>query len=356
MRRLPVVIALIFTVSTRLFAQEVVPFKLGTFEDSDGTYLGLVLEDRLIVHIEQANQALAGAKPTIPGDMTGLITQYDGLRDRLHAIARTAASMSGAAYIKDVSAVDVRPPMMPHVIYNAASNYALHDAEMARRSNPQADLEPTPPAPNAITGIWEREPDDIRQNPYMFLKLPNTIIADGEAIRVPPGRPNLDWECELAVVIGKTASRVSVADAEDYIFGYTLENDVSDRGGRGDGRMGGGPDWFLQKNHDTFAPFGPYIVPKEFVDDPLNLKQTLTMSGEVMQDSNTGNMTHDIYDMLSYVSHVITMTPGDVYALGSPSGVGTARVPPIYMQAGDTAVCEIEGIGVLTNPVVAWDE
>ena len=80
------------------------------------------------------------------------------------------------------------------------------------------------------------------------------------------------------------------------------------------------------------------------------------MSGELMQDSNTGNMTHDVYDMLSYVSNIITMTPGDVYALGSPSGVGTARVPPIYMQAGDTAVCEIEGIGVLTNPVVAWDE
>ena len=93
-------------------------------------------------------------------------------------------------------------------------------------------------------------------------------------------------------------------------------------------------------------------MPKEFVPEPMNLKQTLTLSGTVMQDSNTGNMTHDIYDMLSYVSHIITMQPGDVYALGSPSGVGTARETPIYMEAGDTAVCEIESIGVLTNPVV----
>ena len=355
MKRSSVFIVLALAMPLSLLAQEVVPFKLGTFADGGDNYLGLVLDDQLVVDIAAANQALDGAKPPIPGTMTGLITEYDGLRDRLHQIARAASAMPSAAYVKDVSDITIRPPMRPHVIYNAASNYDLHAAEMARRNNPQADLEPLPPAPGSITGIWERESDDIRQNPYMFLKLPNTIIADGEAIRVPPERPNLDWECELAVVIGRTASRVSVADAEDYIFGYTLENDVSDRGGRGDGRFNG-PDWFLQKNHDTFAPFGPYIVPKEFVDDPLNLRQTLTMSGELMQDSNTGNMTHDVYDMLSYVSNIITMTPGDVYALGSPSGVGTARVPPVYMQAGDTAVCEIEGIGVLTNPVVAWDE
>ena len=349
MTRLPIILALIFAAPTWLSAQDVVPFKLGTFEDGGDTYLGLVLEDRLVVNIGQANQALDGAKPAIPADMTGLIVAYDGLRDRLHAIARAAASMPGAAYVKDVSDVDIRPPMRPHVIYNAASNYSLHAREMARRNNPQAEPDLTP-APDPIPGIWEREGNDRRQNPYMFLKLPNTIIADGEAIRIPPQRFNLDWECELAVVVSKPASRVAVADAEDYIFGYTLENDVSDRGGRGDGRMG--TDWFLQKNHDTFAPFGPFIVPKEFVAEPMNLKQTLTLSGNVMQDSNTGNMTHDIYDMLSYVSHIITMQPGDVYALGSPSGVGTARETPIYMQAGDTAVCEIESIGVLTNPVV----
>ena len=349
MQRLLALFALGLAVPSGLVAQEVVPFKLGTFADGGEDYLGLVLEDRLVVSIAEANQALDGARPTIPATMTELIVAYDGLRDRLHAIARAAASMPGAPYVKAVSDVTVRPPMRPHVIYNAASNYSLHAREMARRNDPNAEPDLAPP-PDPIPGIWERTPDDRRQNPYMFLKLPNTVIADGEAIRIPPQRPNLDWECELAVVVSRPASRVTVEDAEDYIFGYTLENDVSDRGGRGDGRMG--TDWFLQKNHDTFAPFGPYIVPKEFVPDPMNLTQTLTLSGTVMQDSNTGNMTHDIYEMLSYVSHIITMRPGDVYALGSPSGVGTARETPIYMKDGDVAVCEIESIGTLSNPVV----
>jgi 2-keto-4-pentenoate hydratase/2-oxohepta-3-ene-1,7-dioic acid hydratase in catechol pathway len=151
-------------------------------------------------------------------------------------------------------------------------------------------------------------------------------------------------------VIGVPASSVPAAQANDYIFGYTLENDVSDRGGRADRRMG--TDWFLQKNHDTFAPLGPFIVPKEFVPDPHNLKQTLTLSGQLMQDSNTGHMTHNSFEMLAYISNIVTLQPGDVFAMGSPSGVGTARETPVYMKHGDTAVCSIEGIGTLTNPVV----
>ncbi len=349
MKRALLLLALTIAVPSILLAQDVVPFKLGTFEANGEAYLGLVLGDSIVVNIAAANQALDGAKPAIPTDMTDLIVQYDELSSRLHAIAGAAASMSSAPYMANVGSVKVLPPITPNIIYNAASNYSLHAAEMARRNNPQAEVDQEP-APDPIPGIWERTPDDRRQNPYIFLKMASTVIADGEAIRIPPQRSNLDWECELAVVIDIPASRVSVADAADYIFGYTLENDVSDRGGRGDGRMGS--DWFLQKNHDTFAPLGPFIVPKEFVPEPQNLKQTLTLSGNLMQDSNTGNMTHDIYDMLSYVSHIVTMHPGDIYAMGSPSGVGTARETPIYMQAGDTAVCEIESIGVLTNPVV----
>lgn len=347
--RKTVFLTLILSIPTRVLAQDVVPYKLGTFESGGETYLGLVLDDSLVVNIAEANESLAGDMPRIPAEMTALIVDYDALAPRLQAIAAAAASDTSAAWVSDLGDVTVRPPIRPHIIYNAAANYALHAAEMAGR--PGEIIEG--PIPDPIPGIWERNPDDRRQNPYVFLKMANTIIADGEAIRMPPGRPNMDWECELAVVVGKPASRVAVEDAEDYIFGYTLENDVSDRGGRGDGRMGS--DWFLQKNHDTFAPLGPFIVPREFVPEPLSLRQTLTLNGTVMQDSNTGNMTHDIYDMLSYVSHIATMQPGDIYAMGSPSGVGSARETPIYMQPGDTAVCAIEGIGTLTNPVVGPD-
>lgn len=344
--RKAVISVLIMWIPSLVLAQDVVPYKLGTFADGGEAYLGLVLDDSLVVNIAQANAALDGERPDIPSDMTALIVGYDELAPRLRAIAAAAASNPDAAYVSNRSDIAVLPPIRPHIIYNAAANYALHAAEMAGR--PGEIIEG--PIPEPIPGIWERTPDDRRQNPYVFLKMANTIIADGEAIRMPPGRPNMDWECELAVVVGKPASRVAVEDAEDYIFGYTLENDVSDRGGRGDGRMGS--DWFLQKNHDTFAPLGPFIIPKEFVPEPLSLRQTLTLSGAVMQDSNTGNMTHDIYDMLSYVSHIATMQPGDIYAMGSPSGVGSARETPIYMKPGDIAVCAIEGIGTLTNPVV----
>ncbi|MFL2546754.1 MAG: fumarylacetoacetate hydrolase family protein [Candidatus Rariloculaceae bacterium] len=351
MKHLSLLLTLLFSVPTYLAAQDVQPFKLGTFEDGGSPYLGLVLNDTRVVNIAQANSALGGARPAIPGDMYGLIERYDELRPRLGEIAAAAANTT-ASYVKDVGDVTILPPIMPNIIYNAASNYSLHAAEMARRAARAAgeEVAPEPPAPDPIPGIWERREGDIRQNPYIFLKAASSVIADGEAIRIPPQRTNLDWECELAAVIGTPASRVQPGDASDYIFGYTLENDVSDRGGRGDGRMG--TDWFLQKNHDTFAPFGPFIVPKEFVADPHDLVQTLTLSGTVMQDSNTGNMTHDTYDMLSYISHILTLRPGDALAMGSPSGVGTAREIPIYMTAGDTAVCHIETIGTLTNPVV----
>lgn len=324
------------------------PFKLGTFEDGDNVFVGLVLNDNLVVNLPAANMAIGGARAEMPSDMHGMIAAYDSIRTRLGQIADEAMAVgSDASYASDLSDVRIRPPIRPNIMYNAASNYRAHAAEMARR--PGSWTEEQAEAPDPIPGIWERSEGDLRQNPYIFLKLASTVIADGEAIRIPPQRPNLDWECELAAVIGTRASRVSPEDAEDYIFGYTLENDVSDRGGRGDGRMGS--DWFLQKNHDTFAPLGPFIVPKEFVPNPHALEQTLTLSGTVMQDSSTGYMTHDSFDILSYVSHIVTMHPGDIIAMGSPAGVGTARETPIYMKDGDVAVCSIESIGTLTNPV-----
>lgn len=347
MNRLMLTLAAIVLFPSQLLAQQQ-SFKLGTFEDAGETYLGLVLDDARVVDIARANNALPGVKPSIPREMTDLIVRYEQLRPRLYAIAEAAASSAAQApYVKDVGSVKILPPLTPNISYNAAANYSEHAAEMARRGGTDPNATP---APDRIPGIWEPGAGDSRQNPYIFLKAASTIIADGEAIRIPPQREQVDWECELAAVIGKPASRVPVEQAADYIFGYTLENDVSDRAGRGDGRMGS--DWFLQKNHDTFGPLGPFIVPREFVADPHNLKQSLTLSGQVMQDSNTEYMTHNTYEMLAYVSNIVTMRPGDVLSMGSPSGVGTARETPIYMKHGDTAVCTIEGIGTLTNPVV----
>ncbi|MEP7311256.1 MAG: fumarylacetoacetate hydrolase family protein, partial [Pseudomonadota bacterium] len=141
--------------------------------------------------------------------------------------------------------------------------------------------------------------------------------------------------------------------AADYIFGYTIEFDVSDRGGRGDRKMGGGPDWLVQKNHDTFAPIGPYIVPKAFLPKPMNTRHYFTLNGQLMQDSNTSRMAHNIYELLSYASNIMTLNPGDLIAAGSPAGTNIERVEQRWMRPGDVGVCTIDGVGVQRHNIVA---
>jgi 2-keto-4-pentenoate hydratase/2-oxohepta-3-ene-1,7-dioic acid hydratase in catechol pathway len=185
----------------------------------------------------------------------------------------------------------------------------------------------------------------------MFVKLPAAVIAEGEAIRIPPGRTQIDWECELGLVIGRRAGHVPAGQARDYVFGYTLENDVSDRGGRGDGRSGS--DWLIAKSHDTFAPMGPFIIPKEFVPDPQKLTVKYILNGKLMQEASTSLMIHDVYEQVAYASNIVTLRPGDVLATGTPAGVGSAMKPPVFLKPGDLSVCTYEGIGTLTNPVAA---
>jgi 2-keto-4-pentenoate hydratase/2-oxohepta-3-ene-1,7-dioic acid hydratase in catechol pathway len=251
--------------------------------------------------------------------------------------------------------VKIHPPVRPTVQLNAGGNYVEHEQGIAEnRARAGGAAAPAPQASNATTapGIWERRPGDTRDNPYLFQKSPTVIIATGENIVVPRGRTNIDFECEFAVVIGRPAKYVPQANAADYIFGYTAHHDVSDRGGRGDRKMGGS-DWLVQKNHDTFGPLGPFIVPKEFVKDPMNTRHVMSLNGQVMQDSNTNRMSHNIYELVHYASNILTLNPGDVIAGGSPAGTNIERAEPRWMRAGDTARCEIDGIGALTNPVVA---
>jgi 2-keto-4-pentenoate hydratase/2-oxohepta-3-ene-1,7-dioic acid hydratase in catechol pathway len=208
-----------------------------------------------------------------------------------------------------------------------------------------------PPGTKSMSGIWERKAGDQRWNPYAFLKAPSAIVGEGDAIRIPKGRTQIDWECELGVIISKTASQVPVAQAANYIFGYTNEMDVSDREPRGDNRYGS--DWLIGKSHDTFAPMGPFITPKEFVAKPQDLPVKFTLNGKMMQDANTSLMIHDVFELVAYGSSIMTLRPGDVIATGTPSGVGSARQPPIYLKPGDRTVCTYEGVGTLTNRVEA---
>ena len=349
-------------------------FKLGTFTHQGRVFAGLVLRDTIVIDIEKANAALERENPSwrkflMPRDMKELIRGYEekGLKERLQAIINKLAvvvpSPNRPTYVYDLGAIKVLPPIVyPETLVNAAINYEEHAQEVQRAgqvaggeqsSSGQATAAAVEEIPS-IPGLWERKPGDTRRNPYLFLKARSAVIADREAIRIPPGRDRIDWECEFAVVIGRQASRVPIERAKDYIFGYTLENDVSDRGGRADGRHGS--DWLVAKGHDTFAPLGPFIVPKEFIKDPQNLGIQLTLNGKVMQDSNTAHMIHSVFELVHYASNVLTLQPGDVISTGSSAGVGFARSPPIFMEPGDVAVCSVEQVGILTNPVVATSQ
>jgi 2-keto-4-pentenoate hydratase/2-oxohepta-3-ene-1,7-dioic acid hydratase in catechol pathway len=340
-------------------ATAALPFKVGTFRVGDRTFLGLVLGDALVAELAPANAALERQSPSLPRvampqEMKDLIARYgsDSFKDRLSALARAVSSASPRpAYVRDVRAVRTRPPVMyPTTMLNAAVNYTEHANEMSGRGGAQsAASTPPPKPPETMPGLWERKAADTRWNPYLFLKPSAAVIGDGDAIRLPQGRERIDWECELAVVIGKMASHVPAERAAVVIFGYTLEIDVSDRAGRGDTRFG--PDWLIGKGHDTFAPTGPFIVPKEFVADPQKLPLKYTLNGTVMQNSSTERMTHSVYEMVSFASHILTLRPGDVISMGSPAGVGTARATPIYFKPGDVGVCTYEGIGTLANPI-----
>ncbi len=337
------------------------PFKLGTFERGGQAFLGVVLKDTQVIDLSQANAAFEKARPgdaklRVPSDMQGLINRYDTLwRARIIAVANEVAGAATAPpYVHVIKDLRILPPVRPSLILNAGGNYQEHSQGIAQQQQRATGAPAAPPNPPSVSapGIWERAPGDSRENPYLFLKSPTVVIGANDPIRIPPGRDRIDFECEFDLVIGKPASHVPVASAADYIFGYTIQIDVSDRGGRGDRKMGGS-DWLVGKNHDTFGPLGPFIVPKEFVKDPRNVRHTFRLNGEVMQDSNTSRMTHNIFELVHYASNILTLHPGDVISGGSPAGTNIERADPRWMRAGDTAVCTVEGLGTQTHSVVA---
>lgn len=336
-----------------------VPFKLGSFERNGQMFVGLVLADTRVADLAQTNAAFEAAnqsapKLAAPADMVELIRGYDaGWKDRLAALARNVSTAATSpSYVYAVDTLKVRPPVRPSIILNAGGNYVEHTEGIAAQQQ-RAGAAPAPPSQaTSAPGIWERLPGDTRDNPYLFQKSPTVVVGPYDPIVMPRGRTNIDFECEFNVVIGRTAKYVPTTRALEHIFGYTVQIDVSDRGGRGDRKMGGS-DWLVGKNHDTFGPLGPFIVPKEFVKDPMNIRHTFTLNGQVMQDSNTSRMSHNIFELLAYASNILTLSPGDIISGGSPAGTNIERAEPRWMRAGDTAVCAIEGIGTQSHPVVA---
>lgn len=187
--------------------------------------------------------------------------------------------------------------------------------------------------------------------PVIFFKNPAAVQNPGEAIELPRwlASGKVDYECELAVVIGRRCKNVSRADALDYVLGYTCGNDVSARDWQ---KEGGGSQWCRGKSFDTFCPLGPVLVTPEEIPNPNALRISTKVNGETLQDCSTADMIFDVATLIEFLSGSTTLLPGTVILTGTPHGVGMARTPPRWLQPGDTVAVEIEKIGVLTNPVV----
>jgi 2-keto-4-pentenoate hydratase/2-oxohepta-3-ene-1,7-dioic acid hydratase in catechol pathway len=229
----------------------------------------------------------------------------------LNAAPYTGGTETGATH--SLPDTKLLPPIEPSKLVCIGRNYVEHAAELG----------------NTVPG-----------EPMIFLKAPSSLIGPGDAIEIAHGDHATHWEAELAVVIGRTARRVSEADALSYVFGYTIANDVSDR----DLQKADAPFGFGRaKSYDTYCPCGPVLQTEGI--DPLDTQITLTCSGEVRQSDSTALMVHNIPKLIAFVSTIMTLVPGDVLLTGTPKGVGP-------MKTGDLLSITIAGIGTLTNPVL----
>ncbi|RVC64255.1 MAG: FAA hydrolase family protein [Mesorhizobium sp.] len=284
-----------------------------------------VLVDNLVVDVE----ALATAQgTTLPDTMLGLIDAGRGGLETLRDCLGRAAGRFPAGTATAVDNVRLLAPIpRPRKnIFGIGLNYVEHVAESAKSLDTSKDLP---------------------KQPVVFSKPPTTVIGPGDGIEHNKKMTQqLDWEVELAVIIGTTARRVRKEDALDHVFGYSVMIDVSARDNRRAGQ------WIFSKGQDTYAPFGPCIVTADEIPDPQVLDLSLTLNGVEKQRSNTRHMLFKVDHLIADISSAITLEPGDIIASGTPEGVGAGRDPQEWMWPGDVVVACVEGIGTLRHPVV----
>jgi 2-keto-4-pentenoate hydratase/2-oxohepta-3-ene-1,7-dioic acid hydratase in catechol pathway len=277
---------------------------------------------------ETANTAARAvrSKGGPPADMIDLLARGEEYWNAVDIIARALSEASlrenVPGFFTPLGSVRLRAPIpRPPKVVCVGLNYADHAREQG--------IEPP-------------------KEPLFFLKSSNTICGPGDPIRLPPNSTQVDYEAEFAVVIGKGGSRIPVDKAYEQVAGYMILNDVSARD-----MQFGDKQWFRGKSCDTFAPCGPWIVTKDEVPDPHNLRISLTLNGETMQDSNTSNLIFNVPHLISYLSQSLTWEPGDLISTGTPPGVGVFRKPPVFLRPGDRVSITVERLGTLTNPVVS---
>jgi 2-keto-4-pentenoate hydratase/2-oxohepta-3-ene-1,7-dioic acid hydratase in catechol pathway len=250
-----------------------------------------------------------------------LLSVIAGGADALDRVARWADNAPGSEILSVEKARLLAPIPRPPKLICIGLNYRDH-AEESRLPMPEV--------------------------PTVFAKFATAVTGPGHPIVLPKNSSKPDYEAEFAVVIGRRGRHVPEERWRDYVFGYTIVNDVSAR----DFQMATS-QWTMGKTFDTFAPMGPAVVTADEIEDPHNLAISLTLSGEVMQSSNTSNLIFNVPRLIAFLSSAFTLEPGDVIATGTPGGVGFARKPPRWLRPGDETRIKVDGLGELVNPVVA---
>jgi len=273
------------------------------------------------------------------------------------------------ALIDEETIADLTPSILPMGLtadevlrcYDLATDFvtpaseAVRSGELPTVNRDDVRLEAPVPRPSKIICIGLNYLDHVKESgaeipksPLIFSKFNTCVAASEDPILLPTGSEQVDFEAELAVVIGRRAKNIKREDAMSYVFGYTNFNDVSAR----DMQFADG-QWQRGKSCDSFAPFGEYVATKDEIADPHQLQIQFRLNGETMQDSSTDQLIFKIPELVEYLSRSITLEPGDIIATGTPPGVGFARKPPVFLKDGDVCEVEIEGLGVLINPVSA---
>ena len=311
-------------------------YALASYKRADRVLPALVLEGQLY-DLQQLCAALKPASEStqklISTGVGGIITRWGQAEP---AIAELAAAAEQARVTGNLTPAlgaaknhpDLALPFVPSQVFAAASNYIEHANEMgtvlAAKSN---------------------------SKPYMFIKATSSVVGPGENVVIPSQVSRPDWEVELGVVIGRSGRRIDVEASMDYVAGYTVINDVS---ARDQTRREDYPfkfDWFQGKCFDTFAPIGPWFVPRACIADPQTLKLGLDVNGEPMQNGSAKEMIWNIKEQISYLSSLLTLQPGNLIATGTPTGVGMGR--GIFLKPGDSMRAWVENIGEIHSPVIA---
>jgi len=314
------------------------PFKLGTFATSGGGAFAAVVLGNDAIPLTAA----AIARKSALASVTTLQDLLDDWDANFAALQELVAFLEkeGRLGAQKLSSLHALPPVArPGKMFYAAQNFQEHVDEMLRAGM-------TPASGPKFTG--EKSTSD----PYLFLKAPSTLCGATDDIAIPLGLKKIDWEAEIALAIGKPGKRIKAERALDHVAGFMTTNDVSARDLqiRAD-RPGLRSDWLNGKSHDNFAPMGPFLVPRAFVPDAINLFIRLTVNGEIKQNGNTSQFIFTPEEQIEYASNILSLETGDIFSCGTCGGVGQGT--NTFLKAGDVMETEIEGLGKMRNRMVA---